>query len=88
MCAEEKHVDNGVGPVFKVWVYPGNTTVSDGPLHYSIGSHRNTLGKLRWIHETALPPATEAHREPALRMKVNETDSDLHPLRPCSHSLE
>lgn len=82
MCAEEKHVDNGVGPVFKVWVYPGNTTVSDGPLHYSIGSHRNTLGKLRWIHETALPPATEAHREPALRMKVNETDYGFAPVAP------
>ena len=71
-----------MGPLFKVWVYPANTTVFDGPLHYSIGSHRNTFGKLRWIYETTLPPAIEAHREPALRIKVNETDYGFSPTAP------
>lgn len=65
-----------------MWVYFANTTVSDGPLHYAPGSQRNTPGKLRWIHETTLPPAVEAHREPALRMKANETDYGLAPVEP------
>ena len=33
----EKHFDNWVGPIFKVWVYPGSTTLADGPLHYIRG---------------------------------------------------
>lgn len=80
--ADEKHVDNAVGPIFKVWVYPQNVTAREGPLHYSRGSHRSTYGKLRWIHEMTVPPATDALREPALRMRAEETEYGLEPVLP------
>ena len=80
--ADEKHVDNAVGPIFKVWVYPHNVTAREGPLYYSRGSHRSSYSKLRWIHEMTAPPATEALREPALRMRADETDYGLEPSLP------
>ena len=74
----EKHVDNVVGPIFKVWLYPAETTLADGPLHYIRGSHRaageGAEAKLRWLHESTQPPATEAMREPALRMRGDEIE--------------
>jgi len=82
----DKHIDNAVGPVFKVWVYPGDLTMAEGPLHYSRGSHRSAggtaHGKLRWMHESTVPPATEAMREPALRMHGDETAFGLEAVAP------
>lgn len=61
-------------------------TMADGPLHYSRGSHRSTgeaaYGKLRWMHESTVPPATDAMREPALRMHGDETAFGLEAVAP------
>jgi len=67
------HVDT-FAAITKVWVFPGGpeppaVTLEQGPLMYVRGSHRNTEGKLRWMHAYAQPPATEALTEPSFRLR-------------------
>ena len=62
------HVDTFSG-AFKAWVFFEDTAMDNGPLHYVLGSHRNTEGRLRWLHHTSLPPAVEALREPSFRLQ-------------------
>ena len=42
------HVDT-YHPTWKIFVFQ-KTTLDQGPLHYVYGSHRNSLGKLRWLY--------------------------------------
>ncbi|KAL1499699.1 hypothetical protein AB1Y20_011894 [Prymnesium parvum] len=55
-------------PIVKVWVFPADTSLSQGPLHFAAGSQHNSPGRLRWMHAYSLPPATEAMREPSFRL--------------------
>jgi hypothetical protein len=71
----ELHMDNAVGPIFKVWVYPEDAVLEDGPLHYARGSHELTAAKLAWLHESTLPPAKEAMIEPALRLRLSPEET-------------
>jgi len=43
------HVDT-FQPTWKIFVFP-ETTVDKGPFHYVKGSHRNTIGKMRWLFD-------------------------------------
>jgi len=64
------HVDT-VSAVTKVWFFlnPPGVSHAEGPLNYVRGSHRNTIGKLRWMHAYSLSPATAAMREPSFRLE-------------------
>jgi len=71
----EPHIDT-FHSVVKMWVYErGVVTLESGPLHFMRGSHRNTPGKLRWMYNASLPPATEAIKEPSLRFHGDVLDS-------------
>lgn len=62
------HVDT-YHPTWKIFVFQ-RTTINNGPLHYVRGSHRATVGKLRWLYNrtraltsprmTAVPPVNDA----------------------------
>jgi len=60
------HVDT-FHSVVKVWVYPRNVSVDEGPLHFARGSHRCSPGKLRWLYERTKANDPEVIREPSLR---------------------
>ena len=57
-------------PIVKVWAFDSlpEITLAHGPLHYARGTHRNTKGKLAWMHMYAQPPASEALLEPSFRL--------------------
>ena len=68
----EPHIDT-FHSVVKMWVYErGVVTNETGPLHYMLGSHQNTRGKLQWMYNMSLPPATEAIKEPSLRFRGHD----------------
>lgn len=56
----ELHTDTYFSNI-KIWFYSKDIRLSDGPLHVVPGSHRNTSGKLRWLHETGLIAADPRH---------------------------
>jgi hypothetical protein len=65
----EPHIDT-FHSVVKMWVYERGVVTNDtGPLHFMLGSNRNSRGKLQWMYKMSLPPATEAIREPSLRFR-------------------
>jgi hypothetical protein len=47
------HVDKFY-PNFKVWYFPFEVKEEDGPLGVFGGSHRCTVGKMRWVHERSV----------------------------------
>jgi len=63
------HVDT-FHSVVKLWVYPRNVSVADGPLHFVRGSHRSSEGKLRWLFERTRANDPEVVTEPSLRFDV------------------
>jgi hypothetical protein len=74
------HVDT-FHSVVKVWVYPNDTTLSHGPLHLVPGSHRVSLGKLRWLFNRTSGDETSAStgecvREPSLRFDSRESTAE------------
>lgn len=62
------HVDTHM-PTWKVWLFTP-TSMDHGPFHFVKGSHRNTLGKLRWLYERTShlvvepPPHGDTHTGP------------------------
>jgi len=63
------HIDT-FAPITKVWVFqdPPGVELSQGPLLFAKGSHRNSEAKLRWMHAYAQQPAAEARSEPSFRL--------------------
>jgi hypothetical protein len=79
---QEPHIDT-FHSVIKMWVYEkGVVTEDTGPLHFMRGSNRNTMGKLKWIYDVSLPPATEAIKEPSLRFRGEDISMMPDVLRP------
>ena len=59
--------------VVKIWVYPKNMTVSEGPLHVVRGSHRCSSAKLRWLYERTRSNAADVITEPSLRFDAQSS---------------
>jgi hypothetical protein len=61
------HIDTFYS-IVKIWIFGQNVTLNEGPFAFAPGSHRNSEGRLRWMHAYSLPPATEASAEPSFRI--------------------
>ena len=70
------HVDTFAAAI-KVWVFDAGVTTEHAPLNYVRGSHRNTRGKMKWLHAYSLPPAKEALQEPSFRLLGSPTAAEL-----------
>eukprot|EP00470_Lotharella_oceanica_P014370 CAMPEP_0170196584 /NCGR_PEP_ID=MMETSP0040_2-20121228/64283_1 /TAXON_ID=641309 /ORGANISM="Lotharella oceanica, Strain CCMP622" /LENGTH=133 /DNA_ID=CAMNT_0010446029 /DNA_START=1 /DNA_END=402 /DNA_ORIENTATION=- len=68
----QMHVDT-FHAAYKIWIYQNETTPEQGPLNFVRGSHRNTKGKLQWLYNVTIPPASHVLREPSIRLNVDET---------------
>jgi len=59
------HVDSFQN-TFKVWMYPGNATKKNGPLHFIPKSHKLSFDKLKWLYDVSISSIGKI--EPAFRL--------------------
>jgi len=62
-------------PTVKVWYYPDDVALEDGPLHVVPASHVLTPAKLEWVYECSLIAADPDHPEHAARCGSTRTGS-------------
>eukprot|EP01059_Diplonema_ambulator_P025293 TRINITY_DN4232_c0_g1_i1.p1 TRINITY_DN4232_c0_g1~~TRINITY_DN4232_c0_g1_i1.p1 ORF type:complete len:869 (+),score=173.79 TRINITY_DN4232_c0_g1_i1:109-2607(+) len=79
----QAHVDT-FHSVLKMWVYPSNVTLKEGPLHVLPGTHRNTREKLTWMyHATSTNHTPPSIKEESLRLSQPPSTFGLPAAVPC-----